>query len=100
MIRSTTFWPGSPSLAATRRYGAVENPCLFGCCAGTKLAGPLHPAANEIDRIEVRPHWPAGASCATPPAAIDGEPGQKLELVVSYHADRKHLPVIKLKRVA
>ena len=58
------------------------------------------PAANETPRIEVRPHWPPDASCAAPAAAIDGEPGQKVLLVVSYHAGRKHLPVIQLKRVA
>jgi transposase InsO family protein len=58
------------------------------------------PAANEMPRIEVRPLWPTEASCATPAAAIDGEPGQKVELVVSYHAGRKHLPIIQLKRVA
>jgi len=58
------------------------------------------PAANEMDRVEVRPHWPSGASCAAPIAAIDGDPGQKVVLVVSYHAGRKHLPVIKLRQVA
>ena len=58
------------------------------------------PAANEAHRIEVRPHWPPDASCAAPVAAIDGEPGKKVVLVVSYHAGPKHLPIIKLKRVA
>lgn len=58
------------------------------------------PAANEMDRIEVRPHWPPDPSCAAPPAAIDGETGQKVLLVVSYHEGRKHLPVIKLRQVA
>jgi putative transposase len=58
------------------------------------------PSASEMPRVEVRPHWPRGASCAAPAAAIDGDPGQKVVLVVSYHAGRKHLPVIKLKRVA
>jgi len=58
------------------------------------------PAANETSRIEPRPNWPPGAPCAAPAAAIDGEPGQKVVLLVSYHADRKHLPVIQLKRVA
>lgn len=57
-------------------------------------------AANETPRIEVRPHWPPDASCAAPAAAIDGEPGQKIELVISYYAGRKHLPIIQLKRVA
>lgn len=58
------------------------------------------PAANEEPRIEVRPLWPTEASCATPVAAIDGEPGQKIELVISYYAGRKHLPIIQFKRVA
>ena len=58
------------------------------------------PAANEEPRIEVRPLWPPNASCATPAAAIDGEPGLKVKLVVSYHAGRKHLPIIQLKRIA
>ena len=58
------------------------------------------PAANETARIEVRPHWPPGASCPTPATAMDGEPGQRVVLLVSYHTGRKHLPVIQLKRVA
>ena len=58
------------------------------------------PAANEMPRIEVRPHWPPDASCAASETAVDGVSGQKVELLVSYHAGRKHLPVIRLKRVA
>ena len=58
------------------------------------------PAANETPRIEVRPYWPPGASCAAPAAPVAGKVGQKVELVVSYHAGRKYLPVIRLKRVA
>jgi len=58
------------------------------------------PAANEVPRIEVGPHWPPGASCAAPAAPIDGEPGQKVVLVIVYHAGRKHLPVVRLRRVA
>ena len=58
------------------------------------------PAANEARRIEVRPYWPPGAPCAAPTAAIDGEPGQKVVLLVSHHAGRKHLPVVQLARVA
>jgi len=58
------------------------------------------PAANEEPRIEVRPLWPTEASCATPTAPINGEPGPKVELVVRYHAGRKHLPIVQLKRVA
>ena len=58
------------------------------------------PAANDMDRIEPRPHWPPGGPCAGPATAIDGEPGQKIVLVVTYHADRKHLPIVQLRRVA
>ncbi|KKL19357.1 hypothetical protein LCGC14_2466280, partial [marine sediment metagenome] len=58
------------------------------------------PAANEAPRIEPRPHWPRQSPCAAPAAPVAGEVGQKVELVVSYHAGRKYLPVIRLKRVA
>ena len=58
------------------------------------------PAESEMPRIEVRPQWPPGASCAGPEAAVDGEPGQKVMLVVRYHAGRKHLPIVQLRRVA
>ena len=58
------------------------------------------PAANEAPRIEPRPHWPRGAPCAAPAAPVAGKVGRKVELVVSYHAGRKYLPVIRLKRVA
>ena len=58
------------------------------------------PAANETPRVEVRADWPPGASCAAPLAPMDGGPGQKVQLVVSYQAGRKHLPVIQLRRVA
>jgi hypothetical protein len=58
------------------------------------------PAGNERPRIEVRANWPPEAPCATPAAPIDADPGQKVELVVSYHAGRKHLPVVQLRRVA
>ena len=58
------------------------------------------PAANEAPRIEPRPHWPRGAPCAAPAAPVAGDAGRKVEFVVSYHAGRKHLPIIQLRRVA
>ena len=58
------------------------------------------PAANEAPRFEPRPRWPKGSPCASPQAPPLGEPGVALQLVVSHHGGRKHLPVIKLKRVA
>jgi len=58
------------------------------------------PPADEAPRMEVSPHRPRGASCAAPTAAIDGEPGQKVLLAVSYHAGRKQLALIQLREVA
>ncbi|KPK48211.1 MAG: hypothetical protein AMK72_07375 [Planctomycetes bacterium SM23_25] len=58
------------------------------------------PAANQAPRIEPRSNWPCRAPCAAPAADIDGAPGRKVSLVVSFHAGRKHLPVIQLRRVA
>jgi len=58
------------------------------------------PAANQTPRIEPRSNWPPKAACAAPTADIDGAPGRKVSLVVSFHAGRKHLPVIRLRRVA
>jgi hypothetical protein len=58
------------------------------------------PAANETPRIEPRSNYPPDSPCAAPPAPIEGQPGQKVKLVVTYHAGRKHLPIITLKKVA
>jgi len=58
------------------------------------------PAANQAPRIEPRSNWPPTAACAAPAADIDGAPGRKVSLVVSFHAGRKHLPAIQLRRVA
>jgi len=31
---------------------------------------------------------------------VKGQPGVRIELVVEYHAGKKHLPVVKLRRAA
>jgi putative transposase len=56
------------------------------------------PAANTRPRVEPRPHWPKGSSCASPQASVRGKPGCRVELEITYHEGRRHLPVIKLKR--
>lgn len=56
--------------------------------------------ANRKPRYEPRSHWPRGSPCAKPWALVRGSPGAKLTLELSYHRDRKHLPIIKLKRAA
>lgn len=56
--------------------------------------------ANRRPRFEPRPRWPRGSPCAQPWALVRGSPGAKLTLDVSFHAGRKHLPIVTLKRVA
>jgi putative transposase len=51
-------------------------------------------------RLEPRPRWPRRSPCARPQALVRGRPGVTLELRVGYHAGRKHLPTVTLKRVA
>jgi hypothetical protein len=56
--------------------------------------------ANRRPRFEPRSRWPRGSSCAQPWALMRGSPGANLTLEVDYHQDYKHLPIVKLKRVA
>ena len=58
-----------------------------------------HPA-NRYPRLEPREHWPRASRCASPNVPIRGQPGVRLELVVSHHAGNKNLPVVALKQVA
>jgi transposase InsO family protein len=55
---------------------------------------------NRRPRIEPREHWPRGSPCANPQALVAGKPGQRFEMIVSFHDNRRHLPVVKLRRVA
>ena len=58
-----------------------------------------HPTCR-YPRREPRAHWPSGAPCAKPGVPIRGWPGQPLELKVEFHAGRKHLPIVSLRRAA
>ena len=58
------------------------------------------PAACRRPRWEPRPHWPVASGCASPIAKVRGSPGAKLELVVTWHDSRKHLPIVTLRRAA
>ena len=78
-----------------------------GCRPHTSLGGRTPderyrriPAACRRPRLEPRVGWPADSSCAAPQAKVRGKPGQRLELVVSFHEGRQHLPVVALKKVA
>jgi len=56
--------------------------------------------ANRRPRFEPRSHWPRGSPCAKPWALVRGSPGAKFVLEVSFHAGRKHLPIVRLRRAA
>jgi hypothetical protein len=51
-------------------------------------------------RFEPRPRWPRRSPCATPRTLIRGRPGVKLDLDVRYFGERRHLPIVTLKRAA
>jgi transposase InsO family protein len=56
--------------------------------------------ATRRPRYEPRPRWPRGSPCAKPWALTRGQPGAQLELHVDYHAGRRHLPIVTLRRAA
>jgi transposase InsO family protein len=56
--------------------------------------------ANRRPRFEPRQRWPRGSPCAKPWALVQGKPGTKLILEVRFHAGRRHLPLVTLKRAA
>ena len=58
------------------------------------------PAACHAPRWEPRARWPRGSPCARPVTLVKGQPGAVLDLEVTYHADRKHLPIVRVKRAA
>jgi putative transposase len=56
--------------------------------------------ACRSPRFEPRPRWPRRSPCAVPQALVRGQPGVRLDLSVRFHAERRHLPVVTLKRAA
>ena len=60
----------------------------------------LRPPANEQPRIEPRQHWPRKLPCAKPHVDIQGNPGDAIILEIDCHEGRRHLPVIRARRVA
>jgi hypothetical protein len=56
--------------------------------------------ANTKPRLESRPRWPRGSPCAEPQAKVRGRVGAKFVLTIAFMENRKHLPVIELRRVA
>ncbi|HEY1599214.1 MAG TPA: DDE-type integrase/transposase/recombinase [Pirellulales bacterium] len=56
--------------------------------------------ACRTPRHEPRSRWPRGSPCARPWALVRGALGARLELEVNFLASRKHLPIVRLTRVA
>jgi putative transposase len=57
-------------------------------------------AANEQPRLEPRKNWPRGSPCAKPQVAIEGNPGDAIVLEIDCLENRRHLPVIRVRRAA
>ena len=57
-------------------------------------------AANTKPRLESRADWPRESPCAAPQAPVRGPCGARAELVIEFAASRKHLPIVRLKRMA
>ena len=56
--------------------------------------------SNRKPRIEPRANYPRGSPCAHPQTLVAGKPGDQFTLDIECHRGRKHLPIVKLKRVA
>ncbi len=56
--------------------------------------------ACQAPRFEPRSRWPRGSPCARPEADVRGRCGARLELSVSFLANRRHLPIVELRRAA
>jgi len=55
--------------------------------------------AHRKPRYEPRARWQKSFSCARPWALVRGSPGARLELNVEFHGGRRHLPIVRLRRV-
>jgi transposase InsO family protein len=55
---------------------------------------------NRRPRIEPRRRWTRRSRCAVPQVLVAGQPRDRLTIQLAYHASRRHLPVVTLKRAA
>ncbi len=56
--------------------------------------------ANEAARLEPRLRLPKHSRCAGPQAKVKGQPGGRIELVITLFKGRRQLPIVKLKEAA
>ena len=94
-----------PSREFPAQLGAIAdwyNTCRPHTWLGGKTPDEVHYdryPANRSPRFEPRACWPRGSRAQTW-AIIKGKTGMRVELEVTYHAGRKHLPVVTLRRAA
>jgi len=55
---------------------------------------------NHAPRYEHRSRWPRSAPCAGPHALVRGRPGVHVEINARYVAERRHLPLVSIRKVA
>jgi transposase InsO family protein len=58
------------------------------------------PPACRAPRFEPRKRWPRGSPCARPAATLRGRRGARLEMNVRFLANRRHLPLVEIRRAA
>ena len=80
-------------------YNACRPHTWLGGKTPDERYGGKYPA-NRRPRFESRSRWPRGSPCAKPWALLKGQPGIRLELKVTFHKGRKHLPVVTLQPAA
>ncbi len=56
--------------------------------------------ANRSPRVEPRKGWPRGSPCARPRSLVAGQPGDRFKVRLEFHAGRRHLPIVSLRRAA
>jgi hypothetical protein len=81
------------------RYAEFRPHMSLGGRTPQEVYDKLRPA-NGAPRFEPRSRWPRASPCAKPQTLIKGQPGVRLELVVTHYKDRTHLPVVSLLRAA
>jgi hypothetical protein len=86
-------------IAITEWYNEHRPHTTFGGQTPNEVYESRFPAHRK-PRIEPRPGWPRGSPCAKPWALVGGMPGQQFNTTVSFHNQRRHLPVVMLKRAA
>ncbi len=86
-------------VAIAEWYNAFRPHAWLGGKTPDESYGGKYPAIRR-PRFEPRPCWPRGSPCARPWALVRGKPGARLELKVTFHHGRKHLPIVTLEHAA